>query len=81
MPARLNKARAWWRSTILQDTLLSCLGSFFAFLLVRFLANPIYGFATHFAIYVGSAAVFTLLGLLISGSFQLQSMGSQNSWT
>ena len=70
MPARLNKARAWWRSTILQDTLLSCLGSFFAFLLVRWLANPIYGFAQHFAIYVGCAAIFTLLGLLISGSFR-----------
>lgn len=70
MPARLNKARAWWRSTILQDTLLSCLGSFFAFLLVRWLANPIYGFATHFAIYIGCAMVFTLLGLFISGSFR-----------
>ena len=81
MPARLNKARAWWRSTILQDTLLSCLGSFFAFLLVRFLANPIYGFATHFAIYVGSAAVFTLLGLLISGSFRIVSAGSSDHFS
>lgn len=78
MPARLNKARAWWRSTILQDTFLSCLGSFFAFLLVRWLANPIYGFATHFAIFVGCAMVFTLLGLLISGSFRVVSIEGAN---
>ena len=70
MPARLNKARAWWRSTILRDTFLSCLGSFFAFLLVRWLSQAIYAFTTHFAIYIGSALLFTLLGLLISGSFR-----------
>lgn len=70
MPSRLNKARAWWRSTILRDTFLSCLGSFFAFLLVRWLSQAIYAFTTHFAIYIGSALLFTLLGLLISGSFR-----------
>ena len=58
------------KASIIQDTLLSCLGSFFAFLLVRWLSEPIYGFALHFLIYMGCALVYTLLGQLISGSFR-----------
>lgn len=65
-----------YRSPALRDTLLSCLGSFFAFLLVRWLSEPIYGFTTHFFIYVGCALVFTLLGMLISGSFRDRSAGA-----
>ena len=58
------------KASIIQDTLLSCLGSFFAFLLVRWLSEPIYGFALHFLIYMGCALVYTLLGQLLSGSFR-----------
>lgn len=58
------------KASIVQDTLLSCLGSFFAFLLVRWLSEPIYGFALHLFIYVGCALVYTLLGELLSGSFR-----------
>ncbi len=64
------------RSPILQDALLSCLGSFFAFLLVRWLSAPIYGFTFHFFLYVGCAMAFTLLGQLLSGSFRNRSVGA-----
>ena len=63
------------RASIIQDTLLSCLGSFLAFLLVRWLSEPIYGFTLHFFIYVGCALVFTLLGQFLSGSFRNLSPG------
>jgi lipopolysaccharide/colanic/teichoic acid biosynthesis glycosyltransferase len=63
------------KASIMQDTLLSCLGSFFAFLLVRWLSDPIYGFTLHFVIYMGCALVLTLLGQLISGSFRNMSTG------
>ena len=61
---------------LIQDTFLSCLGSFFAFLMVRWLANPIYGFSLHFFYYIGGALVFTLLGLLISGTIRQVRMGT-----
>lgn len=61
---------------LIQDTFLSCLGSFFAFLMVRWLANPIYGFSLHFLYYIGGALIFTLLGLLISGTIRQVRMGS-----
>ena len=63
------------KASIVQDTALSCLGSFFAFLLVRWLSEPIYGFTLHFFIYVGCALAFTLLGQLLSGSFRNLSPG------
>ena len=63
------------KASIMQDTLLSCLGSFFAFLLVRWLSEPIYGFTRHFIVYMGCALVFTLLGQLLSGSFRNLSTG------
>ena len=63
------------RASIIQDTLLSCLGSFLAFLLVRWLSEPIYGFTAHFLIYVGCALLFTLLGQFLSGSFRNLSPG------
>ncbi len=61
---------------IFQDTLLSCLGSFFAFLLVRWVSEPIYAFSLHLIIYIGDALVFTLLGLLISGTFRRARLGT-----
>ena len=61
---------------IFQDTLLSCLGSFFAFLLVRWVSEPIYAFSLHLIIYIGDAFVFTLLGLLISGTFRRARLGT-----
>ena len=75
MPNGQNKS-LWARLTpIFQDTLLSCLGSFFAFLMVRWLSEPIYEFSLHLIIYIGCAAVFTLLGVLISGTFREARMG------
>lgn len=56
------------RSPILQDTVLSCLGSLAAFLLVRWVSTPIYGFTLHLMIYLGCALVLTLIGLVISGT-------------
>ena len=63
-------------SPLLQDTLLSCLGSFFAFLMVRWLAEPIYAFSLHFLYYIGGALISTLLGLLISGTIRQVRMGT-----
>ena len=63
-------------SPLLQDTSLSCLGSFFAFLLVRWLAEPIYAFSLHFLYYIGGALISTLLGLLISGTIRQVRMGT-----
>ena len=64
------------RSPLLQDTIMSCLGSFLAFLLVRWLSEPIYGFTLHFFIYVGCALVLTVIGLLVSGSARNRSIGA-----
>ena len=64
------------RSPLIQDTFLSCLGSFLAFLLVRWLSEPIYGFTLHFLIYVGCALVLTVIGLLLSGSTRNLSPGA-----
>lgn len=70
MPNGQNKSLKSRLSPILQDTLLSCLGSFFAFLLIRWLAEPIYEFSQHFIIYIGCALIFTLLGMLVSGNIR-----------
>ena len=76
MPTGQNK-KLWARLTpIFQDTFLSCLGSFFAFLLVRWLAEPIYAFSQHLIIYISCALVFTLLGLLVSGTIREARMGA-----
>ena len=60
---------------VFQDTFLSCLGSFFAFLMVRWLSNPIYGFTRHFLIYVGTALLGTVVGLLVSGTIRTARTG------
>ena len=61
-----NKQR---RPTLLiQDILLSCLGSIFAFLLVRWVSTPVFGFTKHLFFYLGTALVFTALGLVLSGA-------------
>ena len=66
------------KSSVLQDTILSCLGSFFAFLLVRWLSDPVFGFTQHLMIYVGCALVGTLVGLLVSGSSRNLSTGASH---
>ena len=71
-----NKSLRSRMAPIFQDTLLSCLGSFFAFLLVRWVSKPIYAFSLHLIIYIGGALVFTLLGLLISGTFRRARLGT-----
>lgn len=73
---RLNKSSILRKSPLIQDVILSCLGSFLAFLLVRWLSNPIYGFTLHLIIFVGSALILTLLGMLLSGSFRNMSTGA-----
>lgn len=76
MPTRQNKT-LWSKLTpVFQDTFLSCLGSFFAFLMVRWLAKPIYAFSLHLIIYIGCAFVFTLLGQVVSGNFRLAKSGN-----
>jgi len=51
-----------------QDLLWSCIGSVAAFLLVRWVSEPTQGFTTHLLIYLGTALVFTGIGLAISGA-------------
>ena len=53
---------------LIQDMLLSCLGSLFAFLLVRWVSDPIYGFTTHLLMFLGTSLVFTAIGLFVSGA-------------
>ena len=73
---KLNKKSILRTSPLVQDTILSCLGSFFAFLLVRWLSTPIYGFTLHLLIYESCALVFTMVGMLLSGSFRNMSTGA-----
>jgi lipopolysaccharide/colanic/teichoic acid biosynthesis glycosyltransferase len=56
------------KGSLLQYILLSCIGTFFSILLLRWISVPEYGFTRHMLIAMASAAVFTLIGLLISGS-------------
>ena len=56
------------KGSLLQYILLSCIGTFFSILLLRWISVPEYGFTRHMLIALASAAVFTLIGLLISGS-------------
>ena len=56
--------------SLLQDLTLSCIASVGSILLVRWLSEPEYGFTRHVAVYVGTAFVSTLIGLLVSGSSQ-----------
>lgn len=76
MPNGQNKTLRSRLSPLFQDTFLSCLGSFFAFLLVRWVATPIYAFSLHLLYYIGGALIFTLLGLLLSGTIRQARMGT-----
>ena len=53
---------------LIQDILLSCVGSIGAFLLVRWVSEPVFGFTLHLLIYLGAALVFTAIGLVVSGA-------------
>lgn len=53
---------------LIQDVLLSCVGSLCAFLLVRWVSKPIFGFTKHLFIFLACALVFTLIGLFVSGA-------------
>ena len=70
MPNGQQKTLKARLAPIFQDTFLSCLGSFFAFLVARWLSDPFYGFTQHLIIYVGCALGFTLLGLFVSGNIR-----------
>ena len=54
--------REWW----VQDIVMSCIASLAAILLVRWASEASFGFTQHVLIYVGSAAVFTLIAGLLS---------------
>ena len=73
---KLNRPNILRTSPLVQDMILSCLGSFFAFLLVRWLSTPIYGFTLHLLIYESCALIFTMVGMLLSGSFRNMSTGA-----
>jgi len=55
------------KGSMVQYILLSCIGTFFSILLVRWISAPEYGFTRHLLIALVGAAVFTFIGLLISG--------------
>lgn len=56
------------QDSMLQDIFLSCMASLFSILLVRWLSEPTVGFTRHVLIFLGASAVFTLIGLLVSGN-------------
>ena len=56
--------------SMLQDITLSCIASLGSMLLLRWISEPEYGFTRHVAVYVGTAFISTLVGLLVSGSSQ-----------
>lgn len=51
----------------LQDMILSCLASIFAFLLLRWLSGPWGGFVPDMLIYLGGALLLSVLGFWLSG--------------
>lgn len=57
-------------NSLFHDTTLSCLGSLLAFLLVRWVSGPQIGFTRYALVYLLGAAVFTALGLYLSGIFR-----------
>ena len=59
--------------TLIQDTLLSCLGSLAAYLLVRWVSEPTPGFTARLLTYVGAALVLSVAGLVLSGSSRVLS--------
>lgn len=63
-----NRKKQARPTLLIQDVLLSCVGSLCAFLLVRWVSEPTFGFTAHLFIYLGAALVFTTIGLFISGA-------------
>ena len=56
------------KGSLIQYVLLSCIATFFSILLIRWISEPEYGFTRHVLIALAAAAVFTLIGMVISGS-------------
>ena len=52
---------------VIQNVLLSCVGSLAAFLLVRWVSAPTYAFTRHLLVYLCGAAVFSVAGYFLSG--------------
>ncbi len=63
----MNERRAYLRRLAV-DTLLSALGSLAAILLMRGVSEPVFGFAARLAWWVGSGALLTLMGLMLTKS-------------
>ena len=59
------------KGRLLPDTILSGIASLASILLVRWISAAPFGFTRHVVIFVGSAMVFTFIGLLISGSVNI----------
>lgn len=68
MNQKSTAKRVFSHVSLMQDLILSCIASLGTMLLVRWLSAPEFGFTQHLAIFVGAAFVFTLAGLIISGS-------------
>ena len=66
----MNEKRAYRRRLVV-DVLLSCLGSLGAILTMRAMSEPIPDFVVLVAWWVGSAAVLSLVGLLLTGNAQV----------
>ena len=74
------KRRRSIQDSLFQDTILSCIASLFSILLVRWVSEPSFGFTRHVLFFLTGAFLFTLLGLLLTGSFRF--VGSNESfWT
>lgn len=58
------------RRSLFHDTLLSCVGSLLAMLLVRWVSGPEVGFSRSVLIGISAAAVFTVIGFYLSGIFR-----------
>lgn len=79
-PEDKPKRRRSIQDSLFQDTILSCIASLFSILLVRWVSEPSFGFTRHVLFFLTGAFLFTLLGLLLTGSFRF--VGSNESfWT
>ena len=65
---RTGDKRAGTKLILFQDMTLSVLASLLSILMVRWISDPIPGFTAVVLVYIGSALLFTLTGVLISGS-------------
>ena len=66
-----KRINASTRLILFQDMTLSALGSLLSLLLVRWISEPISGFSFIVLLWVGFSIIFTLSGILLSGSHKV----------